>query len=147
MRTPLRIGVIGCGRVTALRHLPALSRLDDAEVVALADTNAISLKQVADRFHIRNRYPDVRAHLKDTIVDVIAVCVPVQFHADIALAARDAGKHVFIEKPLTVTLEEAGRVRDRARQVNRKVMWGSTFDGIVSSDKHEPCSNEEPSGR
>ncbi len=127
MRNPLRIGVIGCGRVTALRHLPALSRLDDAAVVALADTDAACLKQVADRFHITNRYPDVRDLLKDAMVDVIAVCVPVQFHADIALAALDAGKHVFIEKPLTVTLEEADRVRDRARQVNRKVLVGFNF--------------------
>jgi len=127
MQSPLRVGVIGCGRVTALRHLPALSRLDDAEVVALADTDAACLKQVADRFHIRNRYPDVRALLKDAMVDVIAVCVPVPFHADIALAALDAGKHVFIEKPLTVTLAEADRVRDRARQVNRKVLVGFNF--------------------
>lgn len=147
MLKPLRVGVIGCGRVTALRHLPALSRLDDAEVVALADSDAARLKQVADRFHITNRYPDVRALLKDAMVDVIAVRVPAQFHADIALAALDAGKHVFIEKPLTVTLEEADRVHDRAKQFNRKVWWVSTFDGIVSSDKHGPCSSEEPSAK
>lgn len=127
MRNPLRIGVIGCGRVTALRHLPALSRLDDAEVVALADTDVACLKQVADRFHIRNRYSDVRTLLKDVTVDVIAVCVPVQFHADIALAALDAEKHVFIEKPLTATLGEADRIRDRAKQVDRKVLVGFNF--------------------
>ena len=127
IRKPLRIGVIGCGRVTALRHLPALSRLDDAEVVALADTDAACLKQVADRFHIRNRYPDVLALLNDAVVDLVAVCVPAQFHADVALAALDAGKHVFIEKPLTVTLEQADRVQDRARQVDRKVLVGFNF--------------------
>ena len=127
MRNPLRTGVIGCGRVTALRHLPALSRLDGAEVVALADTDAACLKQIADRFHIPNRYPDVRALLKDTMVDVIAVCVPVQFHAEIALAAFGAEKHVFIEKPLTATLEEADRIRDRAKQVDRKVLMGFNF--------------------
>ncbi len=127
MRKPLRVGVIGCGRVTALRHLPALSRLDDAEVVALADTDAACLKHVADQFHIPNRYPDVRALLNDAMVDVIAVCVPVQFHAAVALAALDAGKHVFIEKPLTVTMEAADQVCERAKQVNRKVLVGFNF--------------------
>jgi len=127
IQTPLRVGVIGCGRVTALRHLPALSRLDGAEVVALADTDAARLKQTADRFHITNRYPDVRALLKDAMVDVIAVCVPVQFHAEIALAALSAEKHVFVEKPLTATLEEADRIRDRAKQVDRKVLVGFNF--------------------
>lgn len=126
-KNPLRVGVIGCGRVTALRHLPALSRLDGAEVVALADTDAARLEQIADRFHITNRYPDVRALLKGTMVDVIAICAPVQFHAEIALAALGAEKHVFIEKPLTTTLEEADRIRDRAKQVDRKVLMGFNF--------------------
>lgn len=126
-QNPLRVGVIGCGRVTALRHLPALSRLDGAEVVALADTDAARLEQIADRFHITNRYPDVRALLKGAMVDVIAICAPVQFHAEIALAALGAEKHVFIEKPLTTTLEEADRIRDRAKQVDRKVLMGFNF--------------------
>ena len=127
MRKPLRVGFVGCGRVTALRHLPALSRLDDAEVVALADTDAARLKHVAARFHVPNCYPDVRTLLNDATVDVIAVCVPVQFHATVALAALDAGKHVFIEKPLTVTMEEADQVDDLAKQVNRKVLMGFNF--------------------
>jgi len=127
MRRPLRVGVIGCGRVTVFRHLPALVRLDDAEVVALADPDAACLKHVADRFHIPNRFPDLSTLLDKAMVDIIAVCVPVQFHTDIALAALDAGKHVFIEKPLTLTLGEADRVHERAEQVNRKVLVGFNF--------------------
>ncbi len=127
MQRPLTVGVIGCGRVTALRHLPAVTRLPDVEVVAVADPDAACLHKVADRFHIPHRFADLRTLLHASNVDIIAVCVPVQFHCQIALAALDAGKHVFIEKPLTATLDEADRVRERADQVGRKVLVGFNF--------------------
>ena len=127
MRTPLRVGVIGGGRVTALRHLPALSRLHDVEVVALADVDRTRLKQVADQFCVPHRFPDVRTLLDNVTVDIIAVCVPVQLHADVALAALDAGKHVFIEKPLAAAIDEADRIAARAWQANRKVLVGFNF--------------------
>jgi myo-inositol 2-dehydrogenase/D-chiro-inositol 1-dehydrogenase len=127
MRKTVRIGVIGCGGVTAYRHFPALSRVPNAEVVALADCNPTLLKSVADNFRVPHRYPDVRTLLDKTSVDVIAVCVPVEFHAEVALAALDAQKHVFIEKPLAVDLEEADRIRERAVQVSCKVQVGFNF--------------------
>lgn len=111
MHKPLKVGFIGGGRITALRHLPALSRIKEIELVAVADVDPIRLKQVADKFAIPHRYPDVHTLLKKVMVDVIAVCVPVQFHAEIALAALEAGKHVFIEKPLTATLEEGRNLK------------------------------------
>ena len=127
MRKPLRVGVIGCGRVTALRHLPALNRLRGAEVVALADRDSARLENVADQFRVPHRYSHVRALLDGTMVDVIAVCVPVEFHAEVALAALDAEKHVFIEKPLAVSLEEADRVQEGAMRARRKILMGFNF--------------------
>jgi len=61
------------------------------------------------------------------MVDVIAVCVPVEFHAEVALAALDAGKHVFIEKPLAVSLEEADRIQERGEKAGRKILMGFNF--------------------
>jgi myo-inositol 2-dehydrogenase / D-chiro-inositol 1-dehydrogenase len=127
MRKPLRVGVVGCGRVAATRHLPALTRLPGAEVVALADQDPTRLRVVADQFRVPNRYPDVRALLDKTLVDVIAVCVPVEFHAEVALAAIDAEKHVFIEKPLAADLGEADRIHERATQSKSKVLMGFNF--------------------
>jgi myo-inositol 2-dehydrogenase / D-chiro-inositol 1-dehydrogenase len=127
MRKPLRVGVVGCGRVAAYRHLPALTRLPGAEVVALADQDPTRLRVVADQFRVRNRHSDVRTLLDKTEVDVIAVCVPVEFHAEVALAALDAEKHVFIEKPLAVNLDEADRLRERAMQSKSKILMGFNF--------------------
>ena len=95
--------------------------------MAAADPDPHRLAAVADRFHIPQLYPDVRTMLDKIELDVIAVIAPVQSHAEIALAALDAGKHVFIEKPLAVTIEEADQIQERARRANCKVLVGFNF--------------------
>lgn len=102
----LKIGVIGCGWAGGTLHIPTLQSLSEAQVVALADINQFHLTQVGDMFHIQNRYTDFKDLLKNQEVEVIAVCVPASSHVEIALAALDAGKHVFIEKPLALSMDE-----------------------------------------
>jgi myo-inositol 2-dehydrogenase / D-chiro-inositol 1-dehydrogenase len=121
---PVIVGVIGCGWVTENRHLPTLQDLPEVRIAAVAEINPERLKRVADRFQIRRRYLDFSALLDDSDIDAVAVCVPAEFHAEVALAALDAGKHVFIEKPLTLNLEESERLIARAAQSPRKVMVG-----------------------
>jgi myo-inositol 2-dehydrogenase / D-chiro-inositol 1-dehydrogenase len=120
----IKLGLIGCGRVAETYHLPALQKLAGAEVVAVADLDADRLSRVADRFHVQQRYTNVVALLDDPSIEAVAVCVPVQFHVEVALAALEAGKHVFIEKPLASSLEEADRLIERAGQVPRTIMVG-----------------------
>ncbi len=120
----MKIGIIGCGRATETLHLPALSRIEQVEVVALADPAHDRLQSVADRFNVAGRYSSHDELLQKADVDVVAVCVPVQFHVAVALDALDAGKHVFIEKPLALTLEDADRLIERASGSDRKIMVG-----------------------
>jgi predicted dehydrogenase len=63
-------------------------------------------------------------------IDAVAVCVPAQRHVEVALAALDAGKHLFIEKPLALTLEDCDRLIARASSTTRTVMVGSIRAGI-----------------
>jgi predicted dehydrogenase len=121
----LNIGVIGCGRATETRHLPALARLPCAEVVGLADINSDLLHRIADGFGIEHRHQDYRRLLDDVTVDAVAVCVPAHSHVEVALAAMAAGKHVLIEKPLAITLADAERISARAAEnPELKVMMG-----------------------
>lgn len=120
----VKLGVVGCGQVTETRHLPVLNALPEAEVVALADVNPDCLKRVAARFQIKHCYSDFGALLHDPAVEAVAVCVPPQFHVEVALAALDAGKHLFIEKPLALSLDESDRLIKRAAQSPNKVMVG-----------------------
>lgn len=115
--TPIRLGIIGAGRVTANHHLPALYSLPQIETAALADVDAVRLSQVAERFGIPGRYTDPHALLAEPGIQAVAICTPPPTHAGLALAALDAGKHVFIEKPLVLSLHECDDLQTRAAAV------------------------------
>jgi predicted dehydrogenase len=108
-----------------MRHLPALRRVPGVEVVALADVDAARVERVAGRFSIARRYTDYAELIESGEVDALAVCVPPRLHAEVALASIEAGKHVFVEKPLALALSECDLLSERA-SVNRtlKVLVG-----------------------
>src|SRR5436853_7340172 len=119
---PVSLGIIGCGWVTSDRHLPALQQLPQARVVAVADINLDQLDRIAGRFHIERRYTDFRELLNDPTIEAVAVCTPPRFHVEPALATLEAGKHLFIEKPLALELDEIDRLLARARQSPKTVV-------------------------
>ncbi len=121
---PIRLGIVGCGHATSGLHLPAIRPHTDIEVIALADTDAARLEQVADEFSIPGRYADPEALIADPSVDAVAICVPPEHHVPLAMAALDADKHLFVEKPLTLDLDDAQRLIARADRSDRAVLVG-----------------------
>ncbi len=107
MPAPLRIGFVGCGRATATLHLPALKRLDGVEAVAVADVDEARAREVAAAHGIARVHNDADALVRDAGIDLVAVCTPPRQHAALAHAALEAGRHVFVEKPLCLDLDEA----------------------------------------
>lgn len=103
----LRIGIIGCGSVTQIIHLPTLNQLNDLfEVTALCDVSQNVLAGVGDDWGIATRlteYPDLLALDR---VDAVLIANPDVFHAEVAIAALRAGKHVLVEKPMCLNLAE-----------------------------------------
>lgn len=124
MKKRIQIGIIGCGKVAATRHLPALKSLKEAKVIALSDNDENRLNYVAKQFQIAKRYVDYRHLLHDSAIEAVGVCVPLQFHFETASATLDAGKHLLLEKPLTMTLYEADLLINQAAEVKRKVLVG-----------------------
>ena len=120
----LRVGIIGAGRVTETRHLPILQSLPGVTVSAISERDDGRLTAIAERFRIPHRYTDERRLLRDPDIDIVALCAPTQFHAEIALAALEAKKHLFIEKPLALTIDECDQLVARAQHSSRKVMVG-----------------------
>lgn len=106
----LRIGLVGCGRVAEERHLPALERLPEARVVALADTSPERLAKLGETYGVDRRYPDHHGLVADPEVEAVGVLTPTDSHAEIGMAALDAGKHLFMEKPLALSIEECDRL-------------------------------------
>jgi myo-inositol 2-dehydrogenase/D-chiro-inositol 1-dehydrogenase len=123
-KLPLRLGLIGCGWVVEQCHLPALHAVRNIEVVAVSDNDPVRLDKVADRLGVRQRYSDYRAMLADRAVDAVAVCAPPQFHLDMGLAVIDAGKHLFLEKPIALNLDDADRLVESATRAATKTMTG-----------------------
>ena len=101
----LGFGIIGCG-VIADFHANALFELSaDAEIVGVADVNYDAAEKFANRHRIR-AYPDVAALLADKAVDVVCICTPSGYHADVVKQAAEAGKHIVVEKPMAITTEQ-----------------------------------------
>jgi len=121
---PLRLGFAGCGRVTADLHLPALARVEGIEAVAVADPDATRAREVAARFGIAAVHADAAALAADPGVDLVAVCSPPRHHAEAALVALAAGRHVFVEKPLALDLDAATGLAEAAAASGRVTAAG-----------------------
>jgi predicted dehydrogenase len=117
------VGIVGCGAIATIAHLPALSALG-VRVVAVADVDASRCATVAARFSVGRRYSAPDELVADPDVDVVAVCVPPEHHVPVATTALAAGKHVLVEKPVALDLEQAERLRAVAADSGRLAMVG-----------------------
>jgi len=114
-----RVAAFGCGHwgKNIVRNLSELGAL-----VALYDTNEAIAGEFADKFSVESA--DVQSILADESIEAVAIATPAVTHAELALKALAAGKHVFVEKPVALELEDARRVRDAAAAAGRVVMVG-----------------------
>ena len=97
----LRMGFVGCGEVTQIMHWPSLYQLPDQyEVTALCDVSASILEELGKLWNVRTLTTDHRELVAHSDVDAVLVANPNAFHAEVALDAIAAGKHVLVEKPM-----------------------------------------------
>jgi len=117
----VRVGVVGGGLIAQAEHLPYLSSLRDRfSLAALAEPSLAVREALAARYGIGGAYADHRAMLDAGGLDAVVVCSPHGTHARVVLDALDAGLHVFVEKPMCITLADADAIaaaRDRASKV------------------------------
>jgi predicted dehydrogenase len=123
---PVRVAVVGLG-YWGPNLVRNLHEVVDAEVAWICDRDAGALEVM------RRRYPAIRATtrledvLEDPFVEAVAIATPVTTHAPLATAALDAGKHVFVEKPLAASAREGSELLDLARRHGLVLMPGHTF--------------------
>ena len=118
----LRIGVVGGGLVAQAMHLHFLAQMRDRfELVAVVDPSATVRTALQERYNLDATYSDYRELLDGTKLDAVVICSPAQTHAEVTLAALDQGLHVFVEKPMCITLADADRIVD-ARETTGKVV-------------------------
>lgn len=102
----VRLGVIGAGQFAVSTMLPALKRLPQIELVAISSAQGVSARAAANRFGFRDCTTDTDAVLSSAAVNTVAILTRHSSHARLACAALESGKHVFVEKPLALTVEE-----------------------------------------
>ena len=118
----IQLGLIGAGGVGQL-HLKNGLALSGAEVTAVADTSKSVLER-AKAQGIKNLYTDYAEMLKNPQIDAVIIAVPTHLHHICALHAAEAGKHIFLEKPITVSVEQAKEVILATQRNSVKLMMG-----------------------
>jgi predicted dehydrogenase len=122
-RSVTHVAVIGAGAISQVVHVPVLSERDDVELLALSDLDEHKARSVAERFGVPEAVgPDGVLDRDD--VDAVFLCTPNHLHEDLAVAALEAGKDVFVERPLATTAEGVARVVEVARRTGRVLEVG-----------------------
>lgn len=111
MNNPIRLGIIGYGEVTQINHFPSLKFLEDLfEVTAISDVSASALEGVGNRYHVKQRFLEYQELIESPDVDAVLITTPHTYHCEQTLAAIAAGKHVLVEKPMAMTLQDTDAI-------------------------------------
>lgn len=128
----LGYGIIGAGKV-ALRHMTCAEAMEETKLVAIADHNVEKAQQIAAQRETPPAvYADWQGLLADPAVDIVVVCVPTQYHAEVVIAAAEAGKHIYCEKAMAPTLRECDAMLAAAQagQIKLNIGQSTRFVGI-----------------
>ncbi len=120
----VKVGVIGLGNISQVAHLPILSKLDSAELVAVCDIEHAKAKLVGERYKVKHVFRHYEEMLAMQDLDAVIVATPTNTHKAITIAAAQAGKHCLVEKPLARTAKEAKEILDAITPLDVKVMVG-----------------------
>lgn len=117
----LKVGIIGCGLISKLRHIPAYKRLKDFEVQAVCDLNEELARDTAKEFNVPKYYTDTSKMFAEEDLDIVDICVPPQIHAPIAIDAMESGSHVIMEKPMATKVSDCEEMIKVSKDNNVKL--------------------------
>ncbi len=112
---PINLAIIGCGEVTRAKHLPGILSNRSVRLVAAADIDVATCNAVADEFDIPQRFRTLDEALAVQDIDAVGICTPPGCHADLAVRALNAGKHVWVDKPMALDEADCQRIIEAAR--------------------------------
>lgn len=112
----IKIGVIGCGKISQVRHFPEYAAHPGAELAGYYDLNYERASRMAEQYG-GTAYGTLEELLEDPQIDAVSVCTANNTHAAVTIRALEAGKHVLCEKPMAVTIDECERMVEAARKI------------------------------
>lgn len=123
----LKIGIIGCGGIANVKHLPSLSIFkEEVELTYFCDTIKERAKKAAEEYGTAGAKVCIDYHdmLEDEKIDIVHVLTPNVSHCSITCAALEAGKHVLCEKPMAITYDEGQKMIETAKRTGKKLTIG-----------------------
>jgi predicted dehydrogenase len=122
----LRIAIVGCGKV-ADQHVQAIQRISDCVIVGLCDRELLMAKQLGERTGVKACFFDVQEMLRTARPDIVHITTPPQSHFSLARQCLESGSHVYLEKPFTITANEAESLIDFAESCGLKLTVGHNY--------------------
>jgi predicted dehydrogenase len=122
----MRVAIVGCGKI-ADQHVHAIRRIPHCAIVSLCDRELLMAKQLGERFGINSCFSDLQEMLETTATDVVHITTPPQSHYPLAKECLQAGSHVYLEKPFTITASEAESLIDFAEKCGLKITVGHNY--------------------
>lgn len=142
-----RVALLGSGFIADI-HLEGYHRfIPEAEVVAVYSRNTQHVKAFAEKHNIPKWYTDIDELLKTTDCEVVDICLPNFLHAEATIKAAKAGKHIIIEKPLAVTLEEADEMIATCKRAGVKLMYAEELCFAPKYERVRQLINENAVGK
>ena len=126
MSKKLKVGIVGCGGIANGKHMPALSKLDNVEMVAFCDLIIERAEKAAKEYGTPDAkvFTDYRDLVAIEEIDVVHVLTTNDAHSFITVDALEAGKHVMCEKPMAINSAEAKKMVDAAERTGKKLTIG-----------------------
>ena len=112
----LKLGLIGLGGISQVVHLPILSKLKNVTINGVAEVNKSRLLAVGEKFNVENKFTDYKELLASSDIDAVIIATPTSTHHEIAIDSLNAGKHIFIEKPIARNYQEAKEINSLAEK-------------------------------
>jgi predicted dehydrogenase len=120
-----KVGIIGAGAIAQECHIPGYVSATNCELTAVADPEEKCLAMLKEKgWNFPAVYCDYKEMLSREKLDLISICTPNKFHAEMAIACLNAGADVLLEKPIAVNMEEAEAIRAAVKKTGRRLMVG-----------------------
>ena len=118
-----KVAILGCGFIAHI-HMESYERfVPDAEVVAVYGRSEEKAKAFAQQFGIKEYYTDLDTLLEKSDCEVVDICIPNYAHYEACIKSAKSGRHIIIEKPLALTLEQADEMIDTCKKLGKKLMY------------------------
>ena len=121
MKDSVRLGVVGAGAIAQIAHIPVLSKMRGAELVAVCDNDRPKARALADRFGVPDVFTDIEDLLELDDLDAVVIATPNHLHEPHALSALAAKRHVLCERPLALSSRGVERILAAAAKADCKV--------------------------